>query len=184
MAVFQPLVQAAQHIDHDEVAVEMLYACHDRVERQCETLARLAQHLLTHGSDQAAQQASRSILRYFDQAAPNHHADEERDVFPALLSAAAVHGISDLPSLVEQLLADHRKLEQIWTGLSAELKEIAGGQPVQLHADQLDRFLKCYQAHIELENKVLFPKINELLSDQQIASIGRAMRHRRGIDSV
>lgn len=184
MAVFQPLVQAAQHIDHDEVAVEMLYACHDRVERQCETLARLALHLITHGSDQAAQQASRSILRYFDQAAPHHHADEEQNVFPALLAASTEHGISDIAPVVERLLADHRELERLWVGLSGELKEVSDRKPIQLNTDRLDRFLECYKAHIELENQVLFPKINELLTDHQIAGIGRAMRQRRGIDSV
>jgi len=166
----------------DEVAVEMLYACHDRVERQCETLVRLAQHLVINGSDEAAQQASHSVLRYFNQAAPNHHADEERDVFPALLNAAAVKGIPDIAPVIERLLADHRELEQLWVGLSKELEEIAEGMPRQLHIERLNRFVKCYREHIEIENQVLFPKINELLADDQVASIGLSMRQRRGID--
>jgi hypothetical protein len=37
-----------------EVPLEMLSACHGRIERQCQTLLRLAPHLATHGPDQAA----------------------------------------------------------------------------------------------------------------------------------
>ena len=34
-----------------EVPLEMLAACHGRVQHQCETLLRLITHLQTHGAD-------------------------------------------------------------------------------------------------------------------------------------
>ena len=74
-----------------EAPLEMLAACHGRVHKQCETLGRLAAHLPTHGSDTAAQQAATAVMRYFDTAARDHHADEEEDLFPALLDAMAAH---------------------------------------------------------------------------------------------
>lgn len=184
MAVFQPRLSTESFTESDEVAIEMLYACHDRVDRQCETLSRLVPHLAEHGSDKAAQQASLAVLRYFNQAAPHHHADEEHDLFPALLESTSLGLSSEIPALIQRLLQDHRTLERLWAELSADLTRIAQGQLVVLNPEVLALFLKTYQEHIDLENNVLFPMIKRSLSEAQIAAIGRSMRLRRGIDSV
>ena len=49
-----------------EVPLEMLAACHGRVQHQCATLQRLLPHLQRHGADRDAQDAARAIMRYFD----------------------------------------------------------------------------------------------------------------------
>ena len=72
-----------------EVPLEMLAACHHRVESQCTTLQRLVAHLATHGSDEGARVAAAAVLRYFDTSAVDHHADEEIDLFPALIDSMA-----------------------------------------------------------------------------------------------
>ena len=68
--------------------LEMLKACHERVEEQIEALHELAAHLGTHGCDEHAQQAAVNAMRYFDTAGRLHYEDEERDVFPSLREAA------------------------------------------------------------------------------------------------
>ena len=65
--------------------LEMLQACHERIEAQLALLARLRTHLAEHGVDQAAQEAIAGIQRYFTLAAPLHHQDEEEDLFPAMV---------------------------------------------------------------------------------------------------
>ena len=72
-----------------EVPLEMLSACHHRIERQCATLRRLVDHLATHGPDQQARDAAAGVMRYFDTAGRDHHADEEEDLFPALIESMA-----------------------------------------------------------------------------------------------
>jgi len=72
-----------------EVPLEMLSACHGRIEQQCSTLRRLQSHLLAHGADDQARVAAAAVMRYFDLAARQHHEDEERDLFPALLESMA-----------------------------------------------------------------------------------------------
>jgi hypothetical protein len=77
----------------------MLCACHGRIARQLATLDRLQRHLPEHGCDVDARAAARGILRYFDTAALNHHADEEASVFPRLANAVPGHAavlIADL----------------------------------------------------------------------------------------
>ena len=72
-----------------EAPLEMLSACHFRIERQCATLRRLVPHLATHGADTEARTAAANVMRYFDTSAKHHHADEEEDLFPALIESMA-----------------------------------------------------------------------------------------------
>ena len=88
-----------------EVPLEMLAACHQRIVQQCDTLNRLLPHLAAHGADLQAQQAAQAVLRYFDQAAVDHHADEEQDLFPALLESMAGSDAVCLRELIDVLFA-------------------------------------------------------------------------------
>ena len=96
-----------------EAPLEMLAACHGRIERQGETLRRLVPHVAANGSDQPAREAAQAVLRYFDRAALDHHADEEQDLFPALLEAMAGSDAVCLRELTEQLTQQH--LPNGWT---------------------------------------------------------------------
>jgi hemerythrin-like domain-containing protein len=167
-----------------EAPLEMLAACHGRVHKQCETLGRLAAHLPTHGSDTAAQQAATAVTRYFDTAARDHHADEEEDLFPALLEAMAGSDAVCLRALTDGLVAEHRLLEARWHQLREVLTQISQGQPVELPASQVQDFVDAYAAHIEKEDTELLPMAARLLSDADITRVGTAMRVRRGIGVV
>jgi len=167
-----------------EAPLEMLAACHGRVHKQCETLRRLAAHLPTHGSDTAAQQAATAVMRYFDTAARDHHADEEEDLFPALLEAMAGSDAVCIRALTDGLVAEHRVLEGRWQALREVLACVAQGQPVELSASQVQDFVDAYAAHIEKEDTELLPMAARLLSDADITRVGTAMRVRRGIGEV
>jgi iron-sulfur cluster repair protein YtfE (RIC family) len=104
-----------------EVPLEMLAACHGRVQHQCETLLRLVTHLQTHGADRPAQEAASAVMRYFDTAARHHHEDEEQDLFPALLESMAGSDAVCLRELTASLCSDHRLLEQRWAALRQRL---------------------------------------------------------------
>jgi len=77
----RPLVDPPAGFDEP---LEMLLACHRRIEKQLETLKRLRTHLATEGVDPEASAAAQSVLRYFGKSAADHHHDEEQDVFPLL----------------------------------------------------------------------------------------------------
>ncbi len=63
--------------------LEMLAACHERIEAQLRTLERLGPHLEKHGCDAEAKAAAQAVLRYFDTAGRLHHQDEDDDQRPA-----------------------------------------------------------------------------------------------------
>jgi hemerythrin-like domain-containing protein len=163
-----------------DTPLALLAECHRRVERQCVTLQRLAPHLAAHGSDTAAAEAASAVLRYFDLAAPKHHADEEDDLFPALFEAVAGSDAVCLRGIVDHLRDDHRVLERQWHALRAVLQEVAAGSPASLDAAAVAAFAGRYAAHIALEEGELLPMAQRLLSDAAVERIGQAMRARRG----
>ena len=64
--------ETAPSFDHP---LEMLHACHGKIQQQLDTLQKLASHLPVHGCDQQVQQAAQGILRHFDTAGQFHHQD-------------------------------------------------------------------------------------------------------------
>lgn len=167
-----------------EVPLEMLAACHQRIERQNETLSRLAAHLRGHGSDRQARDASSAVMRYFDTAAAHHHDDEEVDLFPALIDSMAGSDAVCIREIVAGLVADHRQLERRWLALRPQLAEIAAGKPMLLDGDEVGAFVEAYRSHIDREESELLPMAARLLDAAQLQQIGRAMRLRRGISDA
>lgn len=163
-----------------EAPLDMLAACHSRVEKQCRTLTRLQPHLAQHGSDADAQEAASAVMRYFDQAAKHHHEDEELDLFPALLQATAGSDAVCIRELTQQLQNEHRQLEKRWSALREKLQAIAEGEAVLLQANAVDGFVAAYRAHILKEDTELLPMAARLLGDAALQDMGRTMRARRG----
>jgi len=164
-----------------EAPLEMLSACHARIERQCATLRRLVPHLAAHGADDEARTAAANVLRYFDSAAKHHHDDEEKDLFPALIESMAGSDAVCLRDLTDALSADHRALDAAWQRVRASLARIAAGTSASLPGDDVEALVNRYQQHIEREEKELLPMAARLLADDELARIGKAMRERRGI---
>ena len=164
-----------------DTPLAMLLECHRRVEAQCDTLARLVPHLRAAGSDAAAAEAAQAVMRYFDLAAPLHHADEEQDLFPALLAAAEAAGeVAPVRRAIEALQGEHRAFESLWLALRAVLERVVAVQPAQLDPQAVDAFRAAYAAHIAREEGEVLPMAARLLADGTQARIGRAMRIRRG----
>jgi hemerythrin-like domain-containing protein len=167
-----------------EAPIEMLSACHHRIERQCETLRRLVPHLARNGADDQARDAAAAVLRYFDTAAVQHHADEEEDLFPALLESMAGSDPVCLRDLTGFLSSEHRQLEARWRRLRAALRGIVAGETQMLDGAEVEAFASLYASHIEREEKELLPMAQRLLGDAELDAVGRAMRMRRGIEAV
>jgi len=167
-----------------EAPLEMLSACHGRVERQCQTLLRLVPHLAANGPDQAAREAAQNVMRYFDTSARHHHADEEEDLFPALLQSAPHAELEQLRDLIDSLRRQHRDLERTWAQLRMKLEGVWLGTLSELDASEVGRLAELYRSHIAREEQELLPLAARLLGESHLDSVGRAMRLRRGIEDV
>lgn len=166
-----------------EQPFEMLEACHERVQRSLDLLQRLRAHLRGHACDDAARQAARDVLRYFDIAAPLHHEDEELHVFPPLLADAAARGDDGMAALVRRLQDDHAAMSAGWARARVPLAALAQGEAQAFGAEDeaaFDAFAALYAGHIRHEDEVAYPGARALLAPQAVQDMGREMAHRRG----
>ncbi|MDE2613797.1 MAG: hemerythrin domain-containing protein [Burkholderiales bacterium] len=156
----------------------MLGACHERVERMLVLLERLAAHLPVHGADAQAASAARDVMRYFDQAAPKHHEDEELHVLPALRAS----GRPELVALAVRLHDDHERMSAAWAGLRASLVEIEQGRwPAGAAWPAVAPYAAAYRAHIDAENETAFPHAAEGIVGAAREAMGKEMAARRGV---
>jgi hemerythrin-like domain-containing protein len=162
-----------------EQPFEMLEACHERVHRMLALLARLRAHLAEHGVDVQAQQAARDVMRYFDQAAPQHHLDEELHVFPPLLA----QGDARVVPVVQRLQQDHLQMEARWQAAREVLVLVAEGQVQRLSPEddaRLDAFAGGYDDHIRAEEEIAYPAAQAALDEPARTAMGKDMMRRRG----
>ena len=157
--------------------LEMLLACHGKIQSQCATLRKLFQHLSSHGCDEQARQAAQAILRYFDTAGQDHHDDEEQDLFPRLLATpnAEVH------ELIARLLDEHKVLNAAWQQLRPLLLDITEGCMPELDIKSVEHFITVHERHVSLENAQLLPQAASLLDHMQLEALGKSMATRRGV---
>ncbi|HYF57716.1 MAG TPA: hemerythrin domain-containing protein [Burkholderiaceae bacterium] len=157
----------------------ILEACHERIARQLAVLDRLPAHLAARGVDDEARTAIARIRRYFDVAGPDHHADEETDLFPAVREAA--RDDAALLAEVDRLERDHVGMVAAWAALRANLDALCDGRAA-LDVPLASRFAALYRDHVEREERVVYGGAKPLLGAPLRARLARAMVARRRRD--
>lgn len=152
--------------------LEMLRACHGKVEQFCALLQQLVAHLADKGIDASARAAALQIHRYFDQAAPLHHQDEELDFFPLLLQYAP-----QCQADIDRLAQEHTQLHATWDKLAPALQNL---DEHQLDTAAAAEFVAAYQRHMAIENP-LFDLGEKLIDTDDLARIGQNMAARRKV---
>lgn len=153
-------------------------ACHRRMLENVATLERLTDHLRLTGVDDQAAAAAARVRRYFNEAAPRHHADEEEDLFPRLRAAWPEDG--ELLAELEALAAAHRQLDEAWAVLDPALASLAEGQSAALEPAD---YVAAIRDHVAREDEVIAPRLHATLTLTDLREAGRAMAARRGLES-
>lgn len=158
--------------------LEMLQACHVRIEERLESLEKLAQHVAARGADGAAQSVAKEVLGYFDTSAADHHQDEDEDLFPLLRRHAAASGRPEVAAAIEELEREHATMERQWQRLRRGLAAIAKGDGA-LEAQEVERFAWLYRRHMERESAAVLPFAKQTLDADQLRALGDRMAARR-----
>lgn len=165
--------------------LELWLACHDRVRRMTGLLERLREHLARMGSDDAARVTATTIRRYFTEAAPRHHQDEEVDLFPLLrrrLPEKAPERTTAVVAALDRLEADHVSLGRVWDRLRPVLEAIERGEAAALDADDVRVFAEGYRRHCEIEDTTIAEALRLCMTGTDLDALGQAMAERRGVD--
>ncbi|HMW24238.1 MAG TPA: hemerythrin domain-containing protein [Burkholderiaceae bacterium] len=164
-------------------AFEALDSCHRDVLKTLDDLASLIDHLGDNGPDETAQALAVGIIKFFNENSRQHHLDEERTVFPALLASDD----TELVQHVQRLQQDHGWLEEDWLELEPQLEAISKGyswyQIDGLRA-ALPVFKALYLDHIDLEERLIYPEAKKRMAAPANPGSGRESAASRRAASV
>ncbi len=134
-----------------------------------------------------ARQIAQETLAFFRGAVFDHHKDEEKDLFPAVL-AHATPGAEHLEvqSMVETLTAEHRRIEALWLDLEPQLEKVAKGADVNFNSAATQELVDRYRAHARFEEERLLPLAQTILGRQSadLAELGLALHTRHVVTAA
>ncbi len=139
--------------------------------------------MLVHGADKAAAVSANTVRQFFEEDFPKHVEDEELDLFPRVRSrlrdrhsAPAQRILETIALLIEQ----HRELRVLWKNVVPSLYAIETGTGRHLDEAAVHAFVELYRVHLALEEDIMAPAYQRLLTAENLRQISAAMAARRG----
>ena len=167
-----------------DAPVQSFSQCHVGIVSHLQELARLPE--LLEPARQARAIAGNS-LKFFRDVVYEHHAEEEKELFPAVLASATQGEEHDKVQLiVERLTREHRRVEAAWTALERSLKAVSKGNDSDLDGSALAALVDAYLAHARYEEEVFLPLSQEILgrNDNHMAALGLSLHLRHAVPEL
>lgn len=171
--------------DHpSDSPIDNFSQCHVGIVAQLTELARLP--ALLEPAAQARRIAAQT-LQFFRAAVFEHHADEERELFPAVLASSEPGDERErVQAIVGQLAREHREIEAAWAALEPALKAVAKGHDAALDGSAVTALVARYQAHAQFEEQRLLPLSQTILgrNANHLAALGVSLHLRHALPAV
>lgn len=113
--------------------------------------------------------------RQLQQEMLEHHEEEEKHLFPAVLQSADSKSERDrIRRDIDELTAAHRRLETHW-------EQLLSGSACGVTADRLAEFATSYSAHAQFEEQHWLPLARSVLerNPDHVLALGAALHMRR-----
>jgi hemerythrin-like domain-containing protein len=135
-----------------------------------------------------ARQIAEESLEFFREAIFEHHLEEERELFPAVLASAKPgEEMERVKAMVKRLTEEHRMVEALWKRLERGLKPVAKGQSTDLDVSELQRLVTEYTGHAAYEEAEFLPLSEVILgrNSNHMAALGLSlhMRHTKAVNA-
>ena len=160
--------------------VGMLIDCHRRIERFLHILWMVAERANDRALTDEEAEAVQSALHYFRVGGQRHTSDEEESLLPRLRAESTAGNFEEIHGLEN----DHRNANDLHAAVDILYSAwIAAGHLNSENEPRLrsgtEQLKHLYQEHIQIEEKIVFPRAIEKLDSRTIAAIGREFRERR-----
>jgi iron-sulfur cluster repair protein YtfE (RIC family) len=170
-----------------ELPITSFTRCHLGIVSQLEKTARLPELV---DAARRARQTATDTLALFQQTVLPHHAEEEAELFPAVLSAANAAERARLQPVVDRLIAEHRTTEALWKRMqpvmraaergSVSLPPPPRGSVSEIDAEGMEELVRKVLRHARYEETVFLPVAERILSrnGEHMAALGLALHLR------
>ncbi len=152
--------------------------CHQHMLRAARALEDLVATITSSGITPLERASAAAIAEFYSTKARQHHEDEERHVFPALLASPD----AALVQAVQRLQQDHGWLEEDWMELEPHVQAIATGYghcDMDILSQGVEVFAALHRDHIALEESLAYPHAQATLGRAGQREMGREMAARR-----
>lgn len=152
--------------------------CHAGILSQLQVLGELP--AIAAAAARARTIASDS-LALFKHAVIDHHAEEESELFPAVLSSAQPGEERDrVQALVSRLTSEHRAMEALWKRMDPAISAIAKGKEADLESALVAELVCAYSAHARFEEAQFLPLAETILgrNENHMAALGLSLHVR------
>jgi Hemerythrin HHE cation binding domain len=178
------VTQAPAAAGSAEQPLDKFSSCHVGILTQLQTFAGLP--ALIEPAAQARRIAGQ-MLAFFPRVIREHHAEEEQELFPAVLGASIKGAERELAQvMIERLTAEHRQLEAMWSRLESPLNAVAKGRDSDLDASAVQRLVATYTDHAQYEEQQFLPFAEALLgrNGNHMAALGLSLHLRHALPEV
>ncbi len=128
-----------------------------------------------------ARKIATDLLDLFEKVVYEHHDEEERELFDAVLRSAASGGEQDRArAMAVELTGQHREIERIWKSLEPNLRLLARGKSAPLDASQAHGLVRRYSEHATYEEQQFLPLAQRILGrdSAHMAALGLSLHAR------
>ena len=159
-------------------AVGLLIGCHQRIKHFTSVATKLAHAQAT--TPQEIQDAAETVYRYYSVSLPLHEADEEDSLRPRLDKIPDERVHHALAAMHDQHMAIDDLLERL-----LPLLRLVGNNPAAIGetGGEMCSITKAlsemFAAHLQMEEEVIFPAIEQSLTSDDRAELLSDMRGRR-----
>ena len=153
--------------------------CHQAIIDNFRQLQDLLRIIDDKPDSRETRKMAKKLIGFFKDIVLTHHAEEEQELFTAVMDSAASEEEASRPrEYIKRLVAEHRELERMWLLIEPDIKLLAKGK-----ASHLDRVIAAslaqqYLEHADFEERVFLPLAAEMLSKNELSALGMSMHMR------
>lgn len=159
--------------------------CHEGIIENFRQLQQLVE--LTGQAEMSSEirQLANKLLTFFKEVVVEHHAEEEQELFTAVMDSALKGAEADqAKTCIDQLVAEHRQLESMWASIEPDIRRLSRGKVAKLDREQAQQLAQKYLAHAQFEEQFFLPLSARILSKNDLSALGLSLHMRHQDSSV
>lgn len=115
---------------------------------------------------------------------PEHHADEEKSLFPEMQRLARGRELEMVVSMSNRLTREHRAIESAWQQVEQGLQALTRSDGPAPDPRACNALLDRYRQHAKFEETVVLPLADKLFGRDSALLAGQSGRFRHRIDNL
>jgi hemerythrin-like domain-containing protein len=167
-----------QLADNADSPLNEFSQCHTGILSQLDKLADFAEQV---AAAERARQTAAALVALFSRGVLEHHAEEENELFPAVLRSALPDEVDAVRQQAERLTREHRVIESLWKRIEGPVAAVAKGKHAEIDGEVVSELVRLYRKHATYEEQEFLPLSAKILgrngNHMEALGLSLHMRH-------